>query len=182
MLITGRENRPQTHQHIGMRGGQKGGQKGPIGDKNRQKSEKKSKKVPEIALPILTFRSSNPLGASARADLPSETGRNPPKPTQNRPPTYRPCAMCSTGREHPCPPEPSGRRPVGALAEAAGGGGSERLAVVRARSVRLPPARLLLLASLCHLEPGGKISPWVFFVVPRSALSSPLDFSLCRTV
>jgi len=93
------ENGPRMHHHIGMRRGQKGGQKAPIRRKFRQKSEKKSKKAPDSALPILTFRASNPLGAGARADLASKLGRNPPKPTQNRPPTYRPCAMRPTSRE-----------------------------------------------------------------------------------
>ena len=77
-----------------MRRGQKGGQKGPICIQFRPKTRKKSKKAPDSALPILTFRPSTHPGASARPDSPPKTGQNPPKPTQNRPPTYRPCAMC----------------------------------------------------------------------------------------
>ncbi len=103
--VAGR-NGARTHHHIGMRRGQKGGQKAPIRGKFRQKSEKKSKKPPNSALPILTFRPLNRLGASARPDLPSKTGQNPPKPTQNRPPTHRPCAICARAvRPRPAPAE-----------------------------------------------------------------------------
>jgi len=103
------ETRPRTHKRRSMYKGQKGGQKAPIRAQFRQKSEKKSKKAPDSALPILTSRPSNPLGAGARPDLPSKIGRNPPKSTPNRPPTYRLCAICPTGRERPCPPEPRRR-------------------------------------------------------------------------
>jgi len=88
------ETRSRTHKRRSMHKGQKGGQKAPIRGQFRQETRKKSKKAPNSALPILTFRPSNPLGASARPGSASETGRIDPNSTQNRPPTYRCCAIC----------------------------------------------------------------------------------------
>ena len=86
--------RTRTHKRCSMYKGQKEGQKGPIRAQFRQKTQKKSKKAPDSALPMLTFRSPNPPGASARPDSASRIGQNPPNSTQNCPPTYRRCAMC----------------------------------------------------------------------------------------
>ena len=91
---TSGQNRPRTHHRIGMRRGQNGGQKAPIRGQFRPKTQKKSKKAPNSALPILTFRPSNPLGTSARPGSPSKIARIGPNSTQKRPPTYRRCAMC----------------------------------------------------------------------------------------
>jgi len=97
--VAGR-NGARMHHRIGMRRGQKGGQKAPIRDQFRPKTQKKSKKAHDSALPILTFRPPNRPGASARPDSVSKMGKNPPKSTQNRPPTYRPSAICPSSRPY----------------------------------------------------------------------------------
>jgi len=110
------KTRSRTHERRSMCKVQKGGQKAPIRAQFRPKSEKKSKKAPDSALPILTFRPPNRPGASARPDSASKTAQNPPKFPQNRPPTYRPRSMCvraerSTSRERPSERPAPGRQP-----------------------------------------------------------------------
>jgi len=69
------KTRPRTHHRISMRRRQKGGKKAQIRVQFRPKSEKKSKKAINFALPILTFRPPNPLGAGTRPDSASKMGQ-----------------------------------------------------------------------------------------------------------